>query len=55
MDADEKKKIEYIAGVVEDTAAALRGEVMLDDDDKEWSAGYLMQAAAFIRKQLETK
>ena len=54
LDADERRKIEYMAGVVEDTAAALRGEVVLDEDDEKWSAGYLMQAAAFIRKWLET-
>ncbi len=50
MDADERRKLEYIAGVVEDTAAGLKGDVILDEDDKLWAADYLLKAAAIVRK-----
>lgn len=55
LTSEERRKLAYVAGVVEDTAGALRGEIILDDDDSKLAADYLMQAAAFIRKHIGTE
>jgi hypothetical protein len=50
MNDEERIRLENIAGVVEDAAAVLRGEVDSTEDNNKWLAGYLMQAATIIRK-----